>query len=237
MRGLRTKTQEFFVNVLNNNYSIIVLTETWLHNGIRDGELFGGNYSVYRKDRSVEETGRTRGGGLLVAVCDGLCSEEIVVNHKNRFSEVLCVKVGLGINDKLIIVVVYIVPNAPDEEYERLYEVVSDIEYIYESRFVILGDINLTELYRVYVNKESIHSLQRSVRMFFNFVEFLGGEQFNNTINDSGHVLDVVISKKECRVLRANSYLVKEDRHHPSLLIELEQTVKKNRGIGTCECS
>lgn len=39
VRGLRTKCNELRLSVLNNNYDVIILTESWLHSGIFDAEL------------------------------------------------------------------------------------------------------------------------------------------------------------------------------------------------------
>ena len=63
VRGLRTKTKEFFLAVIDNDYDIIVLTETWLSSDIYDAELFSANYVVFRYDRAL-----SRGGGVLIAV-------------------------------------------------------------------------------------------------------------------------------------------------------------------------
>lgn len=43
-RGMRTKTNIFYRNVCSNNYDIILLTETWLVDGIADSELFDCRY-------------------------------------------------------------------------------------------------------------------------------------------------------------------------------------------------
>ena len=45
--GLRSKLNEFFI-VSQEDYSVITLTETWLHSHISDAELFNGNYQIYR---------------------------------------------------------------------------------------------------------------------------------------------------------------------------------------------
>ncbi|CAH1989210.1 unnamed protein product [Acanthoscelides obtectus] len=49
-RGLRSKTTEFFNNVRASDYDIICLTETWLKDGVCSSELFGADYTVFRRD-------------------------------------------------------------------------------------------------------------------------------------------------------------------------------------------
>jgi hypothetical protein len=49
------------------------LTETWLYDGISNGELFDlSTYNVFRQDRNFTLTGRRRSGGVLLAVRSAL---------------------------------------------------------------------------------------------------------------------------------------------------------------------
>lgn len=52
VRGLRTKTNAFYKNLLQVDYDVICLSETWLHENIFSAELFDSRYSVYRCDHS-----------------------------------------------------------------------------------------------------------------------------------------------------------------------------------------
>lgn len=61
VRGLRTKTNEFRLGLLECNCPIIALTETWLNNTISSSELFSEDYFVFRKDRNQQLTGKGRG--------------------------------------------------------------------------------------------------------------------------------------------------------------------------------
>lgn len=47
VRGLRTKTEAFYRQLCVSSFDLIVLTETWLVDGISDCELFGDQYIVY----------------------------------------------------------------------------------------------------------------------------------------------------------------------------------------------
>lgn len=44
------------------------MTETWLHDGIYDSELFDDRYIVWRRDRNYVATQERYGGGVLLAV-------------------------------------------------------------------------------------------------------------------------------------------------------------------------
>lgn len=51
VRGLKTKTNIFFSNMLTCEYDIIILCESWLADDVLDSELFSDRYLVYRRDR------------------------------------------------------------------------------------------------------------------------------------------------------------------------------------------
>lgn len=68
VRGLRTKSHDFLAQVAIADYDFICLTETWLTEDFYDREYFDSRYAVYRADRSAEESGAERGGGVAIAV-------------------------------------------------------------------------------------------------------------------------------------------------------------------------
>lgn len=91
VRGLRTKSKEFFLATTSSNYDIIVLTETWLTENHGTAEYFPSNYCVYRADRSALCSSKASGGGVLIAVSSdlkrkGLISVTLILNtHALRY--------------------------------------------------------------------------------------------------------------------------------------------------------
>ncbi|CAH0729112.1 unnamed protein product, partial [Brenthis ino] len=67
VRGLRTKSHSFLANVLQSDYDLIVLTETWLTPDYHDAEYFHTKYIVFRQDRKSTDGQGARGGGVLIA--------------------------------------------------------------------------------------------------------------------------------------------------------------------------
>lgn len=69
VRGLRTKTEDCFLNFLNHGYNVIVLTESWLNNTIFDHELIDQRYNIFRRDRASTSSANSKkdGGGVLIA--------------------------------------------------------------------------------------------------------------------------------------------------------------------------
>lgn len=77
VRGIRTKTKDFFTNVLHLDYDIICIAETWLLPGVYDSEIFDYRYCVYRCDRDYESRGDKMGGGVLIAIRKGITVIEV----------------------------------------------------------------------------------------------------------------------------------------------------------------
>ena len=58
--GLNSKLSCFYNSVSSCDYDLIALTETWIHPGVRDSELFDKNFIVYREDRDFKKTDLSR---------------------------------------------------------------------------------------------------------------------------------------------------------------------------------
>lgn len=76
-RGLRTKTQQFKQNILNNEFDLILITESWLCQSIYNGEICDDRYDIFRCDRHKGTSLKETGGGVM------LCAlKKLQVQHK-----------------------------------------------------------------------------------------------------------------------------------------------------------
>uniref|UniRef100_A0A8D8V4E4 Uncharacterized protein n=1 Tax=Cacopsylla melanoneura TaxID=428564 RepID=A0A8D8V4E4_9HEMI len=50
-RGLKTKTDNFLLSLMSEDYDIVAIVESWLSPDINTSELFDDRYEVYRQDR------------------------------------------------------------------------------------------------------------------------------------------------------------------------------------------
>lgn len=74
---IRTKTQAL-LNILSNNYDVMVLVETWLAaNWCKTTEFVDSRYGVFRRDGDHTLTGKMEGGGVLVAVPKELAASRL----------------------------------------------------------------------------------------------------------------------------------------------------------------
>ena len=64
-----------------------------------------------------------------------------------------------------------------------------------------------------------------------NFIEFLSLEQHNGVPNESGRIVDLVLSKIRCHIFHDNVPLVPEDKHHPALFISLSLSTQHHNSF------
>lgn len=73
VRGIRTKLQDVYKNVLLCNYQVIIFTETWLNDNIFTAEILDDRYQIFRRDRQSNTFSKDKdGGGVLIAVLKSL---------------------------------------------------------------------------------------------------------------------------------------------------------------------
>ena len=66
-RGIKSKLEELNAYVSSVDFSFLCVSETWLTKDVLDAELFPIDLTVYRADRNLRVSGKTRGGGVLLA--------------------------------------------------------------------------------------------------------------------------------------------------------------------------
>lgn len=209
VRGLRSKTDLFYNNLLNSDNDIIALTETFLISSVHDAELFPPGYVVLRKDRT-EDAGW---GGVLLAVRNNYSARLITdIDGISDDMEVLIVKLEYKCT-KLLCCVVYLPPNYKDDQYLNVLNCLENAICKYsELDVLVLGDFNL--------NSCSAH-VHHQFECFLQFCEI---RQYNSIRNNHDGLLDLVLSglsEPRVRVERAATALVPPDGYHPPLEVAL----------------
>ncbi|KAG5863042.1 hypothetical protein JTB14_020704 [Gonioctena quinquepunctata] len=198
-RGLRTKTETFYTNILSEDYDIIAVTESWLTNGICNSELVDDRYTVVRKDR---EAISMRGGGVFVAIKKDLKFE--IVNIESRLE---C------LYEVMILSVVYFPPNSSVADYTDFYDMFDSFNKN-NTEIIIVGDFNLPD----FENNTSEKS-----KALIDFCTLNNLVQYNDILNFMSRKLDLVLANFVAEVNRDPNPLVNEDNYHPSLTINFSQ--------------
>lgn len=109
VRGLRTKLDNFKLNLSANDHDLVFITESWLNGGVFDEEFVDVmRYSVFRRDRSTTSNSKGDGGGVFTAVKREL--KPTRVNDFESESEDVWVKITFK-HIKILLCCVYIPPN------------------------------------------------------------------------------------------------------------------------------
>lgn len=215
--GLRSKLVDLRLNILNSNYDVIVLTETWLVAGVTDSEVIDDRYVLYRKDRDSRTSCKRDGGGVLIATKRSIASnrrldwEEVCLEH-------LTVSLLLG-KHNLIISAVYIPPSSSTQLYKKFF---SKCELIYDAEpgatLCLLGDFNLPHLHWLasdskYLNLERTYNEASS--LLLDTIQLIGTKQYNYLLNNDNRILDLLLCDIECIVVSPEVVLSRIDSHHP----------------------
>lgn len=149
VRGLRTKTKDFYLSTLSCNHDVVSISETNLCPSIFDSELFDpSKYLVYRCDRSPLNSANSAWGGVLLAVKSSLSSDRIIVPDTDDV-EVVFVRINLA--DRKVYVACMYVPSGSDvDTYHRcsgaLVKFFDFIRCGVNDTVFVMGDFNMTSV-------------------------------------------------------------------------------------------
>lgn len=225
VRGLRTKCLDLRLNILTNDFDVIVLTESWLHSGIFDGELCDDRYDVFRADRDLRFSDKSTGGGVLILTRRtlGAVHRDLGVCNPTEILWITIPASTCASNFDLHICAAYIPPESrqmPSNINFIRQKITSVIELCPNDHFLIIGDFNLpsicwnTDGYTTL--KRGSTEVQDASIQLIEALTFHGLKQFNTLKNYAGNTLDLAFSNLPLNINPASAPLLKEDRAHPS---------------------
>lgn len=235
-RGIRTKLQALFMNILTRTYDIIILTETWLVPEINNNEFIDQRYVVYRCDRDRASTNKQEGGGVLVAILKIHRPIEVDLNTPtnvtplHNYIEQVAVEIPSGHKLKHhVVAAAYIPPKTPpfvyEKHFESLYETLCNPNVDF---FYVAGDYNLPEATwhmsatpNTVISSPLCSGSTASCDHLNNFMSLLSASQYNSTVNSKGKILDLLISNSPCCVQQESSPLLPADVYHPPFTCDI----------------
>lgn len=219
--GLRSKTNSFYFNVTNNNYDIIMITETWLLDSIASEELFDNRYLVYRRDRKEQK----RGGGVLIALKKHLVAHER--NDWNTNAEDIWVTISIKNFIKIHLCCVYIPPgvNHSHNINEFMNKLCELRALHHDDHFVISGDFNLPLINWSRSNGNSMQIMNgfqsEIISKLSDTLSFTDLSQYCTFPNTNYKYLDLVFSSTPVNVANTDQYLIPECKHHKAILFDI----------------
>lgn len=225
-RGLRTKTKQFYLNTLSKEYDLICITESWLHDGIKDSELFCDSYQVFRLDRDLEITKKDTGGGVIIGLKNEYTGIEITeLNNMSKHFECLWVKITKPINIDLC--VIYFPTPQKKIQLMNFAELLEKRNSSDNSKLLIIGDFNITGIKDSNTNLLNCNSLALELYYILNNHNLIS---LNNIKNNYGKTLDLILCEEsiaqDIQINKATSLTEKPDPNHATLSICIETTKK-----------
>lgn len=229
VRGMRTKTTDFFLITATCDYDIIILTEPGLHADIQNSELTS-NYTIFRCDRNKQTSSLQRGGGVLIAVKSALRCSSITLTDCNSLEQV-AVSVILP-ETTIHLCGIYIRPTSPPEVYTTHASAVKkicDLSCVSDT-IVVVGDYNLPGLsWFLDDDLNSYLPSNASSEAETTFAEMMistGLHQVNSLLNTNDRLLDLafVSDAGEVEVLDPPTNLLRLDAHHKPFVLRIEVT-------------
>ncbi|KAJ0180561.1 hypothetical protein K1T71_003965 [Dendrolimus kikuchii] len=226
-RGLRTKLNTLYSNILTECYDILILSETWLTANISDCEVVDPRYVLHRCDRDRMATGKQDGGGVLIATRRDLSADRCFLtlgdneqHNMGMLSLIDYVFLKLKVGNKYYVVCgVYIPPNTNTKIYSLfLNALLNELNDIIIENFYMVGDFNLPHLewkeFTLNLSCTSYCNLNIAT-LIYNFLQSTKSKQYNDIKNSMGRVLDLFISNCESVCEPMLSPLVAVDCLHP----------------------
>ena len=231
INGMRSKICDFKLAVLEEDYDIIVVVETWLYPDILSNEfLFDNSYVTYRRDRCVNKFQRR--GGILLAVKSKFISCLVPLNHGDELEQ-LCVRISQSteISYNLNIFLSYIPPASLVDVYNKHVDNIllqSDISGL-EQNLIFLGDFNLPGIEWEFDVEDKLlipfNVSSETERIVVDSLISNNFIQINCVPNFHGKFLDLVFLSDDFHfsVSEVESPLASTDFHHKAICISLDR--------------
>ena len=223
-RGIRSKLSDIYCEVLGENFCALAFTETWLSPDIHSSEILDTRYNVFRNDRNAQNSSKSRGGGVLLAINNKYkCSQ---VSSEDSVTEQVWVKVSIP-SRSLIIGCIYLPPKSAVETYNaHMLSVQSICDLNPNCDIVVVGDFNLPNI--VWTHEPDFDGLlptnitnECEICVCDNYFN-LCFNQLNNIENANGKILDLCFCNCSGIELVKCAAISKLDVYHPCFVVYLD---------------
>lgn len=241
--GMNTTLAKYLLACSDATYDVIALVETWLSDNTLSQQIFGPTYSVFRCDRSVSNSVKLSGGGVVLAINSRYRSRIICPPTGNIVEQVW---VAVTFMDwTLYICVVYFPPDRINDPV-LINAHLESISWVFNEmnindNIMVLGDFNIPTVKWKRNGSGFFHpdSCQSSISNIS--CELLDGYstaglvQINGVVNSNGRLLDLAFASKELLTIvgiaEAPAPLVKYCQHHPPLQLTIQASIRSSNDI------
>lgn len=187
------------------------------------------SFIVFRSDRNLELTGKSHGGGCLIAIKNYISANRVTEWENELPFENIWLQINLKqSHKKLFIHTAYITPNTKHNAYKTYFDHYTNIlcNSNIGAEFILLGDFNLNQISWLKTGNNATPLIYDgpTASDFINLMEIANLTQLNHVHNSNGRILDLVLVNFEGASLYETDKLSKVDTHHPPLAIEIKNT-------------
>lgn len=230
--GMNSTTHDYLLATSNECYDVIVLTETWLDSRTISSQVFNSEYDVFRCDRGPRNSRKSTGGGVLVAVNKKRKSKVIENDQWSSIEQVwVCIEFT---NRKVFLCGIYVPPDRTrdDDLIERHTRSIMSVVEMTSAcdEIIVIGDFNLPGISWQPSHHGFLHPDPDRSTMHVGATKLLDCycsatlRQINHLTNENNRSLDLCfVSAQDVAptVSIAPLPLVKQARHHPPLILTL----------------
>ena len=219
------KMKEIYQNLISSSFKVILGTETSWNESVKNEEVFGNLFNVYRHDRNLSFSNKKSGGGVLVAINSDYASEEIETSKHIEFENIWTKATILG--EVHIFSSVYFPPeHANRHSYELFFETVENImsNMNPEVKLHIYGDFNQRNAdFIIDTDNEAILlpivGENETLQFIFDKTSQLGLHQINSVKNRQNSYLDLLFTNctEDFSVNASLSPLWKNEAFHTAI--------------------
>ena len=185
--SILNKLPSFYDLIHTYDPDIIVGCKSWLTNDILSSEIFPSNYTIFRKDRTLQH-----GGGVFLACRDSLSCVDI---HLNNNCEAVVCQISLQNNRSLIICSFYRPPSNNMEYATELCNLFRTISLTYKNSLIwIAGNLNLPNIDWKHYNLQSSSQPLSLYNIFIDFILEFGFVQLVNFPTREQSILDIFLT-------------------------------------------
>jgi hypothetical protein len=219
------KMKEIYKNLLSSSFSLILATETSWDESVRNEEIFGSAFNVFRDDRNFYESQKKSGGGVLIALSVNFNSEVIPTSKFKEFEHVW-VKSHIA-GETHVFASVYFPPDhAQKNIYEKFFQCAEQIlsQLPPEVKVHIYGDFNQRKADFILDSENECILLpvvgeNETLQFIFDNTASLGLNQINHIKNRGNCHLDFLLTniQEDFCVTESLNPLWKNEKHHTAI--------------------
>lgn len=194
------KIDQIYKNVNSCLFSVILGTETSWDKSVKNEEVFGNRFTVFRDDRDPHLSNKKSGGGVLVAL-DSCIDAEVIESEKFNDFEHVWVKASIA-GETHVFASVYFPPlHSNKQNFEKFFNNVKTILANIEpsTKIHLYGDFNQRTMDFIVDDENELILLpvigeNATLQYFFDEMAQLGLNQINHVKNQQNCYLDLLFT-------------------------------------------